>query len=600
MKIHCLLIGLILTMAPMLSSGQGKDLLKVEDDGNVIRSVTVSGNELNVDSKLAIQFIRIPDATQSSGFRQIVPPVREAVDGVNSPYELSGSFEAWGKLSLKIERETDRLIYKVRIKNDLSEPIYGSLHLHTFDLGGDLAGPGAFGFVWKNGWSLSTDSPWGPPILAQSPNASLVIARMGAENQLSMQFLNRKKQSRALIQINLGSERTPIPAGEEIENTFIIRFGEPKADLLEMVRPVMEAYGKSLPCIVNWPDRRPIATLHPSSSHLGAGALAAQGKTTKNTRGWSIHHVTGDTWDTTSPEGRKEFREKLMEFGKRSVEIMKRMNAQGMIVWSLEGQEFPHTISYVGAPHLLPQLAPEMDECADEFFKLFSDAGFKTGMTLRPQDFKKRPTYQGEMTSPYGWKLNPPQGFPYWQYDSEDPYGELEKRIAYAKNRWGSTIFYVDTNISNPVLRDGKGRAFKDKDGKDRKARDMMDYRIFRRLQEKFPDCLIIPEHETFNYDSSSSPMISIGPRGGLNRLTWPDGRAFAVCLQNFDMKQPPDYNDPKVQAALAQAFQTGNIVLFDGWYWPKYNDIVKGIFDKNFVPKFHGFPADHQGGTEN
>ena len=38
---------------------------------------------------------------------------------------------------------------------------------------------------------------------------------------------------------------------------------------------------------------------------------------------------------------------------------------QGLTVWSLEGQEYPQDISYIGAPDMLSTLAPEMDAIAD-------------------------------------------------------------------------------------------------------------------------------------------------------------------------------------------------------------------------------------------
>jgi hypothetical protein len=38
---------------------------------------------------------------------------------------------------------------------------------------------------------------------------------------------------------------------------------------------------------------------------------------------------------------------------------------QGLTVWSLEGQEYPQDISYIGAPDMLSELAPEMDAIAD-------------------------------------------------------------------------------------------------------------------------------------------------------------------------------------------------------------------------------------------
>ena len=79
------------------------------------------------------------------------------------------------------------------------------------------------------------------------------------------------------------------------------------------------------------------------------------------------------------------FRKAILDYADRSVAILKRTGAQGMIVWDLEGQEFPQKTSYIGDPRLLPRLAPEADLVADEFFGKFRQAGLAVGLTIRPQ-----------------------------------------------------------------------------------------------------------------------------------------------------------------------------------------------------------------------
>jgi hypothetical protein len=70
-----------------------------------------------------------------------------------------------------------------------------------------------------------------------------------------------------------------------------------------------------------WKDRRPIGQIFLSRSDSRSatnpsGYLAAK--------------------DVTTPEGRAEFRKKLMEFADRCVANSKAMSAQGVIVWDIE------------------------------------------------------------------------------------------------------------------------------------------------------------------------------------------------------------------------------------------------------------------------
>ena len=75
-----------------------------------------------------------------------------------------------------------------------------------------------------------------------------------------------------------------------------------------------------------------------------------------------------------------------MKWADRSIEVLKDTNAQGMIVWILEGEQYP-AINYVGDRHNFMTLAPEMEyrRAVDAFFRKFRDAGLRVGLTLRPQ-----------------------------------------------------------------------------------------------------------------------------------------------------------------------------------------------------------------------
>ncbi len=82
-----------------------------------------------------------------------------------------------------------------------------------------------------------------------------------------------------------------------------------------------------------------------------------------------------------------------------------------------------------------------MDTAADEFFKKFLDAGLRTGICIRPS--KIISNLKG------GWQ----------HQQTEDHVGDLADKIAYAKKRWGCSIFYMDTNVTWPINKDTADRS---------------------------------------------------------------------------------------------------------------------------------------------
>jgi len=126
--------------------------------------------------------------------------------------------------------------------------------------------------------------------------------------------------------------------------------------------------------------------------------------------------------------------------------------------------------------------------------------------------------------------------------DDEHAVEILQKRIAYAKQRWGCTLFYVDSTAT-------AGRPFYPD--------------VFKAIAQAHPDILLIPENESMRYFAYSAPFnsymhhkITLTPAGA--RMVYP--KAFSVLMA-------PEGDRPEDHDALVTAVRRGDILLFNGWY---------------------------------
>lgn len=257
---------------------------------------------------------------------------------------------------------------------------------------------------------------------------------------------------------------------------------------------------------LNWPDRRPVGMLF-LASHAHVSET--------NPRGWFFE----PRLDFRGPAGAGRFRKALLDYAARSLELLRRAGAQGVIVWDLEGEQYPHKISYIGDPRMLARLAPEQVAVADDFFRMFRNAGFRVGLTVRPQ----RLTFD-------------PSGTP-WQADSGDYEQVLLEKIDYARKRWGATLFYIDSN-GGPLWPD--------------------EARRLQRLRRQRPDVLLIPEHHDIRYYGFSSPYGSI--RAGAE----PTPKAVRLLFRNAFRSLAISDADA---SSIASAQANGDILLFRAWF---------------------------------
>ena len=277
------------------------------------------------------------------------------------------------------------------------------------------------------------------------------------------------------------------------------------------------------PVRVRWEDRRPVGVLFLASNYHSSAT---------NPRGW----FNEPSLDFTSAGGAERFRAALREYTDRSLAILKRTGAQGVIVWDLEGEQFPHKISFIGDPRTLDRLAPEMAAAADEFFARLRAAGLRVGVTIRPQ------------------KLAIDEfGLPHQNFSLNLGKTLLEK-IDYARKRWGATLFYVDSNS-------GLWRPD--------------ELWQFRRVAAMRPDILLIPEHHGVPYAAFSAPYISLRKNGSATTDKW-TRKFFSNSFQALDIS---DCAADWMQIAAAKS--AGDILLFRAWVWSPECDLLETFANK-------------------
>jgi len=347
-----------------------------------------------------------------------------------------------------------------------------------------------------------------------------------------------------------------IAPGATQQMTYFLRFGAPIDTPSTLAPDAFQLYRTAYPSMLNWPDRRPIGNWFISELTQSSA---------KNPRGY-LWDSTLDVSNTTT------FQTAILA---KADEVIARMNnitpkPQGIMIWDLEGQEFYQYFTYVGHPDLLPQISPEMDGVADSLFAKFTNAGYLVGVTLRPNDFgagNQLPAtcQSGSLVGQRDVFINLSAPFPFrgyecsatntWSQDgAHQPYyqtisddddaviANLAKKAAYAHNRWGTRLFYVDSNVwlTSGVITD----------------------KVFRALMQQFPDCLFMPEWKNPEYFGSTAPYSQANMGVPNTPAAWKAVYPNAFSVINIGTADLVNqYND------LLQGVQAGDIMLFRAWW---------------------------------
>ncbi|MCU0754947.1 MAG: Ig-like domain-containing protein [Xanthomonadales bacterium] len=329
----------------------------------------------------------------------------------------------------------------------------------------------------------------------------------------------------------------PVPAGQTRRIVLGVRADAGQPGLAVTARDAIQRYAAALPPR-HVPDRRPLARMFLSN------APPAGGHPPTNPRGW-INLPAGT--DVRTDTGRAVFRTQILSTADALIANMTQARAQGVVVWDIEGQEFPHMTSYVCAPHLYAERAPEMawratpggPTVADEFFARLRNAGFKVGVCLRPQDFRCT-------------------GGNCEQIDVPDPWAQIATRVQFAAQRWGVTLYYVDSNVHADY-------------GWPIPAR-----RLFGPALAAQPEAVFLGEWQDHSYYAVGGPYDATVFDGITGTGTvLPYASAFgAIVPGNAPGGTPMQTLRPQFLAAMRR----GDLLLFDGWFESDTLALVRSI----------------------
>ena len=259
--------------------------------------------------------------------------------------------------------------------------------------------------------------------------------------------------------------------------TLSLRFAPSGTPVSKLADDAYQAWRTRWPETLHWTDRRVIGTVFLASSPQGAKTLPAGYQ--DNPR----RYFTDAGVDVHAELA--AFQARILRQAEQVVVNLKRLNAQGAITWDIEGEEYPQDTSYVCAPDQVARVAPEMESLVatgphagmkldDAYFRIIHDAGFRVGVCVRPQRF----TLAADGSARQDFL---PEG---------EVAAELIGKMRFAHDRWGATLFYLDSTV----------RA----DGSPLPAE------IIDKAAAAMPDSLLIPEESSLRMSRATAPLQDV------------------------------------------------------------------------------------------
>ena len=335
---------------------------------------------------------------------------------------------------------------------------------------------------------------------------------------------------------------------------------------------------------LNWMDRRPIGQIVLGAGVSGAGAHN-DGFGAGNPRGWFGDHAI-DIQQALSA-----FQKKLLGAASGAIPVLQSVQAQGVIIWDVEGEEYPQQTTYIGDPTLVPQMAPELESIVnlpdspyngmkliDAYFKSFTDAGLRVGVTVRAQQMEFNNTADCNSQD----LLFTCQPF---LTDLSKMAQILTDKIAYARQRWGATLFYSDSSVvadqawscwppdcnNNPATCPTTCPGYPSlllPGGRSRMGSSAIPHSVFQSVADANPDVLIIPEEHEDAYYQRVSPLFQLfqtgsnAPHTSAAIAAMVPGAFSTYIIDNAGLSQgSSNYADLVIGARM------GDVMILGTWY---------------------------------
>ena len=527
-------IALAGLLSDVAAHAQTKPALQVAYDANGLSSVRYGGTEMLHSAVIGLSELDL---------RKAFPPKVDHAAAVKP----TSSFDAakhvlaqtypWGSLTCGYSVDGDRLMLDFTVHNTSKDSIFG---LTAEPLQLQLGGPAKIKSSIR-GWptpSVATDVPEIVDVAAAGGTVAFCDEQVDRPLWLDVDPVHGPKTSNVY---GLSVRHDGPPRGEEIsagdsrEFFLSVRFGPVGSTSLQLAKDLYEKFGKRYPSEMHWTDRRPIGCNFCSSM---------DDRSATNPSGW----LDDKTVDMTTDAGRADWKKRMLARFDKSASVAKEMGCQGVIVWDIEGQRNPQPISYIGDPRLMPVLSPEMDPIADELFKKYTDAGLRRGVTVRPTHVVR--TFGGEEA---------------WEHvNAEDIAAEIAGKIAYAKKRWGCTLFYIDSTVRWDLSAEGEF------------SLHTIPAEIFQTVHRQFPDVLLIPEESAVRHFAYTAPYHEVMPP---QNYMGTSAEVKAIYPDAFSMIRVADAPVIRQDAdALVNALRGGDIIMFRTWLDDPDNVPVKQI----------------------
>jgi hypothetical protein len=466
----------------------------------------------------------------------------------------------WGSISVAFEQVSDTLKMVVTTTNNTnSGVIFDGASIYPFVLHFPQL-PAGFGVAGTPQLSYNTTAP--SVMLADYSQGEVAAVVPDATRPLYSGFWPASPANSYTAMVStttpdglavfLPRNDRPIMPGQSDTASVSLRFAPSGTSLSQLAADIYKNWAAAWPEKLFWGDRRIVGTVYLASSPQGDPSKP--GGYPNNPRRY-FNDSNAKDFNINTAAGLAAFQGRVLRQAAGNVQNMQRLNAQGAITWDIEGEQYPQPTSYACSPDQIALLAPEMESIVngqaspyngmkldDAYFKTMRDAGFKVGVCVRPQHFVLASSGRAQQV----------------YLSDANVEAELLGKMKVAHDRWGATIFYVDSSV--------------EPDGA------VLSPDIYKLLQAAMPYALIVPEESTPKHYAYTAPFLSFIDHGDLGT----NSGIYSYYPHGFSLNLINDVN-PQLLAQytpqLTESVRRGDILMVHADYWQANNPVVMQIY---------------------